>query len=242
MKATRPGALRGRVVGEADREHLPGHRQKPGEQDRDPHVRASRSARSRAAAPCCRAPSAAQPSRPTLLPAYQLKRIAGINRPSVYGTACKMIDVTEDGNWRMLVPRSPCNKRHPEVVVLLPQRQIEIEGPHVVVIDVGRDLRILDLQPPHQRQHRIPRHQMRDRPVDRHRHHERQRVDEQLPQEVTSHRVSSLTPPVSSHRPSPHLLPRGGAVVDHGRLASVDVLAPYFFLRCVNMSMPVICR
>jgi hypothetical protein len=42
-----------------------------------------------------------------LLPAYQLSRIAGISRASVYGTALTMIEVTEEGNCRMLVPRSP---------------------------------------------------------------------------------------------------------------------------------------
>src|ERR1043165_7170059 len=40
-------------------------------------------------------------SAPTLLPAYQLSRIEGRSRPSVYGTACTMIDRTDVGNCRM---------------------------------------------------------------------------------------------------------------------------------------------
>ena len=46
-------------------------------------------------------------SAPTLLPAYQLSRIAGSSSPSVYGMACRRIEVTGVGNCRMLVPRSP---------------------------------------------------------------------------------------------------------------------------------------
>ena len=46
-------------------------------------------------------------SAPILLPTHQLSRIEGISSPSVYGTAWMMIEVTDDGYCRMLVPRSP---------------------------------------------------------------------------------------------------------------------------------------
>ena len=46
-------------------------------------------------------------SAPNLLPAYQLRAIAGTSSASVYGIAWVMIDITGVGNWRMLRPRSP---------------------------------------------------------------------------------------------------------------------------------------
>jgi hypothetical protein len=73
-----------------------------------------------------------------------------------------MIDITGVGNWK-------------------------IERPHVVVVDLVRDARVLNVEPVHQRQHRVARHQVRDRPVDGHGDHEGHAVDEQFPREVAQH-------------------------------------------------------
>src|SRR5581483_8749662 len=81
----------------------------------------------------------------------------------------------------------------PEVEVLLPEREIEVERPHVVLVHGLRRLGIADLEATHQPEDGVPRHEVGDRPVDRHGHDEGQSVDEKLSEEVAAHRLSSMT-------------------------------------------------
>ena len=192
MNCPRPAAGGGRVVGEADREDLPGHREQPGEEDREPHVRRRGQRVAERQHRVVEHLAAGRHGADLVagIPAEQDRRDQQAER-----VRDGVHDDRDDGGRELQDARAQVavEERDPEVPVLLPERQVEVERPHVVVVELLGDLRVLDLDPAHERQHRVARHQVRDRPVDRHRDDERHAVDEELPDEVAQHAISSLT-------------------------------------------------
>ena len=177
---------RGRVVAEADREDVPGDGEHPDEQDPEPHVRrrgqriADRkqrvveglAARGERAELVARVPAEGDRRH------EQRERV----RDRVGDDRHHRRRELQDAPAEVAV-----EERDPEVPVLLPQRQVEIERALVVGVHLVRHLRILDLDPAHQRVHGVARHQVRDRPVDAHGDHEGQCVDDHLSQEIARH-------------------------------------------------------
>ena len=116
----------------------------------------------------------------------------------------------------------------PEVEVLRPQRLVEPERLGEVAVQLLRGRRV-GLQARDQAVDRVARHQPRDRPVDRHRHEEREEVDARSCGRGSASRVSGVCASLvecraGRRRRRPLPLPRKGSGPTASGLREIDVL------------------